>query len=159
MCYDYRARRLHENTATAQADLGELEAKVAQSKAEWNRARVLRPMKAIADTDYDLDEANWKVAVANLEVGKVDGPAMRGGPGNGPAEPRLLHHQITDQRRDYRSPRQHRADRGFDHERDELLLDRQGIPDAHPSLVAGQRGRHLVHPPRHVRHVHRRCLP
>ncbi|MFZ1937100.1 MAG: efflux RND transporter periplasmic adaptor subunit [Thermoguttaceae bacterium] len=69
--YQSQVDQAKANLLHAQADLGELEAKVAQSKAEWNRARVLRPMKAIADTDYDLDEANWKVAVANLEVGKA----------------------------------------------------------------------------------------
>ena len=33
--------------------------------------RKLVPHKAIADTDYDLDVANYKAAVANLEVGKA----------------------------------------------------------------------------------------
>ena len=57
------------NLLHANADLGELRAKVDQSEAEWKRAEALRPKKAIADTDYDLDLANFKVAVANLKVG------------------------------------------------------------------------------------------
>jgi HlyD family secretion protein len=44
---------------------------VDQSKAEWKRAKALIPMKAIADTDYDLDLANYLAAEANLEVGKA----------------------------------------------------------------------------------------
>ena len=59
------------NLLHAQADMGELQAHLDQCKAEWKRAEALRPMKAIADTDYDLDVANYKVAQANLEVGKA----------------------------------------------------------------------------------------
>jgi HlyD family secretion protein len=57
--------------AHAVADLKELEAKCAQTEQEWKRARKLKPQKAIADTDYDLDEANYLVAKANVEVGKA----------------------------------------------------------------------------------------
>ncbi len=69
----YRAQydQAKANLLHAQADLGELQAHLDQSTAEWKRADALRPMKAIADTDYDLDVANYKVALANLEVGKA----------------------------------------------------------------------------------------
>ena len=55
----------------AQADLGELQAHLDQAEAEWKRAEACCPAKAIADTDYDLDVANYKAAKANLEVGKA----------------------------------------------------------------------------------------
>jgi HlyD family secretion protein len=59
------------NLVHAQADLGQLQAHLEQAEAEWKRAEALLPMKAIADTDYDLDVANYKAAKANLEVGKA----------------------------------------------------------------------------------------
>ena len=74
------------NLLHAQADLGELQAKVDQTKAEWNRAKALVPQKAIADTDYDLDVANYMAAKAILRGGQGDRQAERGGPGNGPDE-------------------------------------------------------------------------
>ncbi len=59
------------NLLHAQADMGELQAHVDQTKAEWKRGEALLPKGGIAATDYDLDVANYKVAVANLEVGKA----------------------------------------------------------------------------------------
>ena len=73
------------NLLHAQADLGELQAKVDQSKAEWKRAKALLPQKAIADTDYDLDVANYLAAEANLTGGQGDRQAERGGPGRWPS--------------------------------------------------------------------------
>ena len=69
----YRAQynQADANLAHAKADLGELEAHQVQCEAEWKRADALRPMKAIADTDYDLDVANYKAAVANVKVGQA----------------------------------------------------------------------------------------
>jgi HlyD family secretion protein len=55
----------------SEADLLQLEAKCDQTEQEWKRAEVLRPKKAIADTDYDTAKANSRVAVANLAVGKA----------------------------------------------------------------------------------------
>jgi len=55
----------------AKADLLQLEAKCDQTLQERKRAEVLRPQKAIADTDYDLTVANYKVAKANVEIGKA----------------------------------------------------------------------------------------
>ncbi len=67
--YQSQFDQAEANLLHAQADLGELKAKVEQSQAEWKRAESLKPLKAIADTDYDLDVANYKVAVAMLKVG------------------------------------------------------------------------------------------
>ena len=53
----------------SEADLGELKAHCDQAEQEWKRAEILRPSKAIADTDYDLDVANYKAAKANVDVG------------------------------------------------------------------------------------------
>jgi HlyD family secretion protein len=53
----------------SKADLGELQAHCDQAEQEWKRAKVLLPSKAIADTDYDLDVANYKAAKANVSVG------------------------------------------------------------------------------------------
>ena len=51
--------------------MGLLEAHVAQTKAELERAEALMPKNAIAQTDYDLDVANYKSAVASLKVGRA----------------------------------------------------------------------------------------
>jgi HlyD family secretion protein len=53
----------------SKADLLELQAHCDQAEQEWKRAKVLLPSKAIADTDYDLDVANYKAAKANVAVG------------------------------------------------------------------------------------------
>ena len=57
--------------AHAKADLLQLQAKCDQAEQEWKRAQGLLPKKAIADTDYDLDKANWLAAKANVDVGKA----------------------------------------------------------------------------------------
>jgi HlyD family secretion protein len=65
---------LEQGEATLQrseADVLQLEAKYEQSEREWKRAESLRPMNAIADTDYDTTVANYKAAKANLAVGKA----------------------------------------------------------------------------------------
>ncbi len=54
---------------SSKADLGELQAHADQAEQEWKRAVTLVPAKAIADTDYDLDVANYKAAKANVAVG------------------------------------------------------------------------------------------
>ena len=55
----------------AVANLLQAQAKAEQSKREWERAQLLLPKKAIADTDYDLDKANFETAVANVAVCKA----------------------------------------------------------------------------------------
>ena len=56
----------------AKANLLQLQAHEVQAEAEWKRAVQLMPHKAIAQTDYDLDEATYRAAVANVEVGKAN---------------------------------------------------------------------------------------
>ncbi len=65
----------------SQADLGQMKAKLMQSEQDRKRAEALRsikdipgtdrPIKGIADSDYDLAVANNEVAKANVEVGKA----------------------------------------------------------------------------------------
>ncbi|MGW8256684.1 MAG: efflux RND transporter periplasmic adaptor subunit [Thermoguttaceae bacterium] len=65
----------------AEADLKQLQAKLLQAERDRKRAEELRsikdipgvdrPIKGIADSDYDLAVANHEVAKANLEVGKA----------------------------------------------------------------------------------------
>ncbi len=55
----------------SKADLQQLEAKYEQAEQEWKRAESLRPLKAIADTEYDTTVANYKAAKANVAVGKA----------------------------------------------------------------------------------------
>ena len=53
------------------ANLGTLTAVRNQTRREFERAKELLPKNAIAETDYDTDEANCKSAEANLAVGKA----------------------------------------------------------------------------------------
>lgn len=55
----------------SKADLQQLEAKYEQAEQEWKRAESLRPLNAIADTEYDTTVANYKAAKANVAVGKA----------------------------------------------------------------------------------------
>jgi HlyD family secretion protein len=62
----------------SKADLVQLEAKVAQTQNEWERARKLQQVsiqggtfKGISDADYDLAKANYATAKANVAVGKA----------------------------------------------------------------------------------------
>jgi len=55
----------------ARADLQQLLTRCGQMKQEWQRAQSLLPQKAIANTDYDLADANCKVAVENVGSGRA----------------------------------------------------------------------------------------
>jgi HlyD family secretion protein len=55
----------------SEADVLQFQAKYAQAEQEWKRAQTLRPANAIADTDYDLAQANVKAAKANVEVSEA----------------------------------------------------------------------------------------
>ncbi len=69
----YKAQ-LHQARATLQsskANLLQLQAYADQTEQEWKRAVALLPSKAIAETDYDLDVANYKAAKANVAVGEA----------------------------------------------------------------------------------------
>jgi HlyD family secretion protein len=69
----FKAQRNQAKAALdcAVANLLQAEAKLEQSKREWQRAEVLLPKKAIADTDYDLTKANYETAAANVAVCKA----------------------------------------------------------------------------------------
>jgi HlyD family secretion protein len=55
----------------AKADLMQLVAKCNQMKKEWLRAENLLPQKAIASSEYDLAQANCKVAEENVGAGRA----------------------------------------------------------------------------------------
>jgi len=55
----------------SKADLLQLRARCDQTEQEWKRAEGLLPMKAIADTDYDLAVSNYKAAKANVAGGEA----------------------------------------------------------------------------------------
>jgi HlyD family secretion protein len=55
----------------AEADVLQLKATCVQREQELKRAKELRPQKAISDTDYDTDVANYEVAKANVKVGEA----------------------------------------------------------------------------------------
>jgi HlyD family secretion protein len=57
--------------ACAKANLLQAEAKVKQSKRDWERAKSLLPKQAISDTDYDLAEETFETAKANVEACKA----------------------------------------------------------------------------------------
>jgi HlyD family secretion protein len=69
----YKAQRDQAEAALvcADANLLQAEAKAEQARREWERAQSLLPMKAIADTDYDLDKANYESARATVAVCKA----------------------------------------------------------------------------------------
>ena len=55
----------------AEAELLQMKANCKQAKNEWERAEELKPLKAIADSDYDAAEAAYMVAKANIAVGEA----------------------------------------------------------------------------------------
>ena len=55
----------------AEAELQQLKALSDQAKNDWERAKELKPMNAIAGSDYDAAVANYYVAQANIAVGEA----------------------------------------------------------------------------------------
>lgn len=55
----------------AEADLGQLRAKLFQAERDWNRAKKLGPSDALSQSDFDASQSAYEVAKANLEVGKA----------------------------------------------------------------------------------------
>ena len=55
----------------AKANLSQYRAKRNQTEQEWKRAESLRPVNAIADSDYDLALTNFQMATANVAVGEA----------------------------------------------------------------------------------------
>jgi len=55
----------------AEADLGQMQAKLVQAERDWNRARKLGPSDALSQSDFDAANSAYEVAKANLAVGKA----------------------------------------------------------------------------------------
>ena len=55
----------------AEADLGQMQAKLFQAERDWNRAKKLGPSDALSQSDYDAAVSAYEVAKANLAVGKA----------------------------------------------------------------------------------------
>ncbi len=52
----------------AEADLGQMKAKLNQAERDWERAQKLGPSEALAPTQYDAYKANYETAKANVGV-------------------------------------------------------------------------------------------
>lgn len=55
----------------AEADLGQLQAKLFQGERDWNRAKKLGPSDALSQSDFDAAQSAYEVAKANVGVGKA----------------------------------------------------------------------------------------
>jgi HlyD family secretion protein len=55
----------------AEADLGQMQAKLVQAERDWNRAKKLGPSDALSQADYDAAISAYDSAKANVEVGKA----------------------------------------------------------------------------------------
>jgi HlyD family secretion protein len=69
----YRARRdqAQADVEKAKADLKQMEAKVYQTKREYDRAQQLLLRQALAQADFDIAKAAFETAVANVAVSKA----------------------------------------------------------------------------------------
>ncbi|HZE22340.1 MAG TPA: efflux RND transporter periplasmic adaptor subunit, partial [Desulfobaccales bacterium] len=55
----------------AEANLGQLKAKLYQAQRDWARAKKLGPSDALSQADYDASLSGYETAKANVEVGKA----------------------------------------------------------------------------------------
>jgi HlyD family secretion protein len=55
----------------AEADLGQLRAKLQQTERDWQRAQKLGPSEALAEASFDAYKSAYESAVANLAVGQA----------------------------------------------------------------------------------------
>jgi HlyD family secretion protein len=55
----------------AEANLGQLQAKLYQARRDWARAQKLGPSDALSQADYDAAQSAFETAKANVEVGKA----------------------------------------------------------------------------------------
>lgn len=55
----------------AQADLGQLQAKLYQAERDWKRAKKLGPSDALSQSDFDASQSGYEVAKANVAVGNA----------------------------------------------------------------------------------------
>ena len=66
--------QLDQNTAAvvrAEADLGQMKAKLDQAGRDWARAQKIGPSEALAQSSYDGYKAGYDTAVANVAVGEA----------------------------------------------------------------------------------------
>lgn len=71
MPYEAAVEQAEAALERSKAELLLLEARYEEAEREWKRAESLRPLGAIADSDYDTIVANYKAAKANVAVGKA----------------------------------------------------------------------------------------
>ena len=55
----------------AEADLGQMKAKLEQAERDWQRAQKLGPSEALAEASYDAYKSAYETAKANLAVGEA----------------------------------------------------------------------------------------
>ena len=60
-----------EPASRAEADLGQLKAKLYQAKRDWDRAQKLGPSEALAQSGYDAYKSAYEIAQANVAVGEA----------------------------------------------------------------------------------------
>ena len=56
------------NVAKAQADLAQVNAKLVEAQRDWERAQKIGPSDALSENDYDMYQANYETAKANVGV-------------------------------------------------------------------------------------------
>jgi HlyD family secretion protein len=56
------------NVTRAQADLGQMRAKLVEAQRDWDRAQKIGPSDALSENDYDMYQANFETAKANVAV-------------------------------------------------------------------------------------------
>lgn len=69
--YQAQADQAKAALMKAEAEVLQLKALCEQARNEWERAKELQPMKAIAGTEFDAAVANYLVAQANIAVGEA----------------------------------------------------------------------------------------
>jgi HlyD family secretion protein len=69
--YAAEAAQARAAAVRAEADLGQLQAKLFQAKRDWERAQKLGPSDALSQSDYDAAKSAFDVAQANVAVGRA----------------------------------------------------------------------------------------
>lgn len=69
--YQAQYNQAKANLEQSEANLLNLQAKLDQTERDWKRAQVLRPLKSIADVDYDTAQYAFESAKAALAVGRA----------------------------------------------------------------------------------------
>jgi len=69
--YAADAEQARASAIRAQADLGQMQAKLYQAERDWERAKKLGPSDALSQSDYDAAKSAFDVAQANVAVGKA----------------------------------------------------------------------------------------